>query len=90
MPRTNSCDSNLLVGLYVEDHPFHIHINPFQITEVFDPNENLVNPETGTLLTHLQVTDKNGQTGMMTKDECDKLADDSHCGDNSCAALRHG
>ncbi|MFL6227957.1 MAG: multicopper oxidase domain-containing protein [Pyrinomonadaceae bacterium] len=22
-------------------HPFHIHINPFQITEVFDPNENL-------------------------------------------------
>ena len=25
------------------DHPFHIHINPFQITEVFDPNENFVN-----------------------------------------------
>lgn len=23
------------------DHPFHIHINPFQITEVFDPNEPL-------------------------------------------------
>src|SRR5262249_48245601 len=23
------------------DHPFHIHINPFQITEVFDPNEVL-------------------------------------------------
>jgi FtsP/CotA-like multicopper oxidase with cupredoxin domain len=21
------------------DHPFHIHINPFQVTEVFDPNE---------------------------------------------------
>ena len=21
------------------DHPFHIHINPFQITEVFDPNQ---------------------------------------------------
>jgi len=31
------------------DHPFHIHINPFQITEVFDPNENLVDPETGRL-----------------------------------------
>ena len=31
------------------DHPFHIHINPFQITEVFDPNENLVDPETGKL-----------------------------------------
>jgi FtsP/CotA-like multicopper oxidase with cupredoxin domain len=24
------------------DHPFHIHINPFQIVEVFDPNELLV------------------------------------------------
>ena len=23
----------------VVDHPFHIHINPFQITELFDPNE---------------------------------------------------
>jgi FtsP/CotA-like multicopper oxidase with cupredoxin domain len=23
------------------DHPFHIHINPFQITEFFDPNEVL-------------------------------------------------
>ena len=22
-------------------HPFHIHINPFQVTEVFDPNETL-------------------------------------------------
>jgi FtsP/CotA-like multicopper oxidase with cupredoxin domain len=31
------------------DHPFHIHINPFQITEVFDPNENLVDPDTGKL-----------------------------------------
>ena len=25
------------------DHPFHIHINPFQITEVFDPNALLQN-----------------------------------------------
>jgi FtsP/CotA-like multicopper oxidase with cupredoxin domain len=25
----------------VVDHPFHIHINPFQITELFDPNEVL-------------------------------------------------
>jgi len=61
------------------DHPFHIHINPYQITEVFDPNENLVNPETGTLLTQLQVTDKNGQTKIMTADECDKLGDGTHC-----------
>jgi hypothetical protein len=28
-------------------HPFHIHINPFQVTEVFDPNEALLNPRTG-------------------------------------------
>jgi FtsP/CotA-like multicopper oxidase with cupredoxin domain len=35
------------------DHPFHIHINPFQITEIFDPNENLVDPQTGELLTNL-------------------------------------
>ena len=26
------------------DHPFHIHINPFQITEFFDPNENMTDP----------------------------------------------
>ena len=35
------------------DHPFHIHINPFQITEVFDPNEYLTNLKTGELLTDL-------------------------------------
>jgi FtsP/CotA-like multicopper oxidase with cupredoxin domain len=29
------------------DHPFHIHINPFQITEVFDPNETILDPSTG-------------------------------------------
>jgi FtsP/CotA-like multicopper oxidase with cupredoxin domain len=23
------------------DHPFHIHINPFQVTEVFDPNQKV-------------------------------------------------
>jgi FtsP/CotA-like multicopper oxidase with cupredoxin domain len=32
------------------DHPFHIHINPFQITEFFDPNENMTDPKTGQLL----------------------------------------
>jgi FtsP/CotA-like multicopper oxidase with cupredoxin domain len=31
------------------DHPFHIHINPFQITAMFDPNENLTDPN-GVLL----------------------------------------
>jgi FtsP/CotA-like multicopper oxidase with cupredoxin domain len=29
------------------DHPFHIHINPFQITQVFDPNE-VINPPNST------------------------------------------
>ena len=28
-------------------HPFHIHINPFQIVEVFDPNQPLIDPKTG-------------------------------------------
>jgi FtsP/CotA-like multicopper oxidase with cupredoxin domain len=29
-------------------HPFHIHVNPFQVVEVFDPNAALVtNPRTG-------------------------------------------
>jgi FtsP/CotA-like multicopper oxidase with cupredoxin domain len=27
-------------------HPFHIHINPFQITEVFSPNDTLPDPTT--------------------------------------------
>ncbi len=35
------------------DHPFHIHVNPFQIREVFDPNEHLVDPLTGKLLVPL-------------------------------------
>jgi FtsP/CotA-like multicopper oxidase with cupredoxin domain len=28
-------------------HPFHIHINPFQIVEVFNPNTPLIDPKTG-------------------------------------------
>jgi FtsP/CotA-like multicopper oxidase with cupredoxin domain len=30
----------------IVDHPFHIHINPFQIVEFFDPNELLPNTST--------------------------------------------
>lgn len=26
------------------DHPFHIHVNPFQVVEVFDPNAKITNP----------------------------------------------
>ena len=28
-------------------HPFHIHVNPFQITEVFNPNVTVPNPTQG-------------------------------------------
>jgi FtsP/CotA-like multicopper oxidase with cupredoxin domain len=41
------------------DHPLHIHINPFQVTEVFDPNEWLVHPVTGKLET---VVNNDGKT----------------------------
>jgi FtsP/CotA-like multicopper oxidase with cupredoxin domain len=30
-------------------HPFHIHINPFQIVEVFDPNATVNDPNLGTV-----------------------------------------
>jgi len=33
---TNATQGNI-------SHPFHIHINPFQVTEVFTPNETLAN-----------------------------------------------
>jgi FtsP/CotA-like multicopper oxidase with cupredoxin domain len=29
-------------------HPFHIHINPFQVTEVFDPNATIPDPKSTT------------------------------------------
>jgi FtsP/CotA-like multicopper oxidase with cupredoxin domain len=32
------------------DHPFHIHINPFQLVEVFDPNETFFSDKTKSLL----------------------------------------
>jgi FtsP/CotA-like multicopper oxidase with cupredoxin domain len=50
------------------DHPFHIHINPFQITEVFDPNENLVDPKTGKLETQME----NGKTIAVPRYVMDK------------------
>jgi FtsP/CotA-like multicopper oxidase with cupredoxin domain len=31
----------------VVDHPFHIHINPFQVTEFFDPNQFVPNTAPG-------------------------------------------
>jgi FtsP/CotA-like multicopper oxidase with cupredoxin domain len=69
------------------DHPFHIHINPYQVTEVFDPNEHLTNLETGELLGQLQLFNKSGKPVLennkkpkiLTQDECDKLSDGTHC-----------
>lgn len=28
-------------------HPFHIHVNPFQVIEVFSPNDTITDPRTG-------------------------------------------
>lgn len=42
-----SNSTTLAPGPGLIDHPFHIHINPFQITDVFDPNQNIINPNTG-------------------------------------------
>jgi FtsP/CotA-like multicopper oxidase with cupredoxin domain len=39
------------------DHPFHIHINPFQIVEVFNPNEKITNPTDPTKQIDKYVTD---------------------------------
>jgi len=35
------------------DHPFHIHINPFQVTQVFDPNAPLLDPKTNQAVTFM-------------------------------------
>jgi FtsP/CotA-like multicopper oxidase with cupredoxin domain len=45
--------TNTATGPGLIDHPFHIHVNPFQITEVFDPNENLSDPATGQIIGQL-------------------------------------
>ena len=46
---TNSSDGPGAGGGII-DHPLHIHINPFQVTEFFDPNEKMTDPKTGQLL----------------------------------------
>jgi FtsP/CotA-like multicopper oxidase with cupredoxin domain len=38
---------NSTIGI---SHPFHIHINPFQVVEVFNPNAKVTDPKTGTSL----------------------------------------
>jgi FtsP/CotA-like multicopper oxidase with cupredoxin domain len=49
------------------DHPLHIHINPFQVTEFFDPNEKLTDPSTGKLMGVLVNVTENGRSVTRTK-----------------------
>ncbi|HEU0215139.1 MAG TPA: multicopper oxidase domain-containing protein [Stellaceae bacterium] len=42
------------------DHPFHIHINPFQITQVFDPNQ-VITPQGTTAPVYKYVFDSKAQ-----------------------------
>ena len=51
------------------DHPLHIHINPFQVSEFFDPNEKLIDPRTGRLEGRV---DENGVTQAIDRYVFDK------------------
>jgi len=42
-------------------HPFHIHINPFQIVEIFDPNATVRVPNVGTQPKYVFTTTNEGQ-----------------------------
>jgi FtsP/CotA-like multicopper oxidase with cupredoxin domain len=37
--------TNSTIGI---SHPFHIHVNPFQVTELFDPNATVMDPDSKT------------------------------------------
>ncbi|MDO9411344.1 MAG: multicopper oxidase domain-containing protein [Pseudolabrys sp.] len=43
----NETPSSTNLGPGPINHPFHIHINPFQVVEVFDPLAAWINPATG-------------------------------------------
>ena len=43
-------------------HPFHIHINPFQVTEVFDPNATIPDPNNPGKTLPQYVTDRKNLT----------------------------
>jgi len=50
-------------------HPFHIHINPFQVSEVFDPNSaSSSSPGTGTVTTAKGSSIVTGQGTAFTKE----------------------
>jgi FtsP/CotA-like multicopper oxidase with cupredoxin domain len=49
-------------------HPFHIHINPFQLTEIFDPNAVISTPGKGTVSVTKQQATVTGTGTSFTKD----------------------
>ncbi len=55
----------------VIDHPFHIHINPFQITEVFSPTDTIPNPAGGNPLPKYVFYNTNLQPGQCYLDPND-------------------
>jgi FtsP/CotA-like multicopper oxidase with cupredoxin domain len=46
----------------VVDHPFHIHINPFQVVELFDPNQFVPDPTNNNALIPKYVTTQSAIT----------------------------
>lgn len=48
---------NTTIAAGAIDHPFHIHVNPFQVVEVFDPNEQITDPNDPTKQLDKYVTD---------------------------------
>jgi FtsP/CotA-like multicopper oxidase with cupredoxin domain len=51
------------------DHPFHIHINPFQIVEVFDPKEKVTN-SSGQVVAKYVITTDSSQTAPDPATQC--------------------
>jgi len=63
-------------------HPFHIHINPFQVTELFDPNEVLSSPNGAGTVTINSVTDAQGVTTTTVTGSAEtNFTRDFHIGD---------
>ena len=53
---------NETYGGRIVSHPFHIHINPFQIVEVFSPNDTLLDPKTPTATIPKYIFDEKART----------------------------
>jgi FtsP/CotA-like multicopper oxidase with cupredoxin domain len=51
----------------VVDHPFHIHINPFQVVEFFDPNQLVPDPTNNNALIPKYVTTQSAITNKLVQ-----------------------